>query len=95
MQTLLTAGFQDEDYAESHSTGIFAIFAGVAVIALAQILHIALVGIEPARARLPRSIVPISPTERTKMTQKLLNELQHSSLAELVDIWPSSPRLPR
>ena len=26
MQTLLPAGFPDEDYAESHSTGIFAIF---------------------------------------------------------------------
>ena len=32
MQSLLTAGFQDEDDAESHSTVIFAIFAGDAVV---------------------------------------------------------------
>ena len=52
IQTLLTAGLGEEDDAESHSTVIFAIFAGGAVIALAQILHTVLVGIEPVRARL-------------------------------------------
>ena len=38
MQSLLTAGFQDEDDAESHSAVISAIFAGDAAIALAQML---------------------------------------------------------
>ena len=69
MLTLLTAGFQDEDDAEFHPTGIFAIFAGDAVIALAQILHMVLVGIEPVRARLPRVSVPISRKERARMTR--------------------------
>ena len=49
MQTLLPAGFQDADYAESHSTGIFAIFAEGTVITLAQTLHTVLAGTEPAR----------------------------------------------
>ena len=69
MRTLLTADFQDEDDTESHSTGIFAIFAGGAVIALAQILHTVLVGTEPVRARLPRFGVPTSRKERTRMTR--------------------------
>ena len=69
MQTLLTTGFQDEDDSESHSTGIFAISAGGAVIALAQILHTVLVGIESVRAQLPRFSVLISRKERTRMTR--------------------------
>ena len=55
------------------------------MIALAQIVPTVLAGIESVRARLPRFNVPISPKGITRMTQTLLHELQHSSLAELME----------
>ena len=58
---------------------------GSAVIALTQIVLTVFAGIESVRARLPRFNLPISPKRITRMTQTLFHELQHSSLAELME----------